>query len=78
MQQIFQEKQKRFAKGIVILIFAALAILILVVAINVVTTHIDERGNIKDDDECLTEDAKDLMKKSGYKVPSAARCKKKE
>ena len=63
MQQVFQEKQKSFARGLVIVIFAALAIFILVVAINVVFTHIDDRGNIKDDDECLTEEAIDLMKK---------------
>lgn len=74
--QVFEEKQKNFARGIVILIFAVLAIIILVVAINVVTAHIDDRGNIKNDDECLTEDAKELMKKSGYKIPSAAKCKK--
>jgi len=73
--QVFEEKQKNFARGLVIVIFAALAVLILVVAINVVTAHVDERGNIKDDDECLTDDAKELMKKSGYKVPSAAKCK---
>lgn len=77
MQQVFQEKQKSFARGLVIIIFAALAIFILVVAINVVFTHVDDRGNIKDDDECLTDEAADLMKKSGTKIPTAARCKKK-
>lgn len=74
---MFEEKQRNFARGLVITIFAILAVIILVVAIRVMFEHIDEKGNIKDDDECLTEEAQDLMRRSGAKVPSAAKCKKK-
>ena len=74
---MFEEKQRNFARGLVITIFAILAVIILVVAIRVMFEHIDEKGNIKDDDECLTEEAQDLMRRSGAKIPSAAKCKKK-
>ena len=76
---MYESKPKFFAKALIITVFAILAIIILVVAINVVMEHVDEKGNIKDDDECLTEEAADLMKKSGVKnIPTAARCKNKE
>ncbi|MBR5670059.1 hypothetical protein IKX12_03210 [Candidatus Saccharibacteria bacterium] len=74
---MFEEKQRNFARGLVITVFAILAVIILVVAIRVMFEHIDEKGNIKDDDECLTEEAQDLMRRSGAKIPSAAKCKKK-
>ena len=76
---MYESKPKFFAKALIITVFAVLAIIILVVAINVVMEHVDESGNIKDDDECITDEAADLMKKSGVKnIPTAAKCKKKE